>query len=212
MQFLQLGNLTIPLQWVLALAALLGGWGMMTWYAKQRHVKPESVETIMNAVFVWGVVWKLSVVLFDFQSVKAQVLSIVYFSGGVKGFIFGAFVSIGYVIREANKQQLWRSLSEALMVFGTAAYGLFLLLNGIVRGEGIFTLISFAAVTLLLLIWLWETDGKSRLPQKAGTAFMIFGLLFHLPGEAPLANIWLSILFPLLSILFYNVSLKKEET
>ncbi len=165
----------------------------------------------MNALFVWGIVWKLSVILFDFQTIRAHVLSIVYFSGGIKGFILGALVSIGYVIRESNKQQLWRSLSEALMVFGTAAYGLFLLLNGFVRGEGILTLISFAAVTLLILVWLWEANGKSRLPQKAGAAFLIFGLLFHLPGEAPLADIWLAILFPLLSILFHNVSLKKEK-
>lgn len=211
MQFLQFGNLTIPLQWVLTLVALFGGWVMMKWYAKQHDIKPESTEVIMNVLFVWGLVWKLSVILFDFQTVKAHVLSIVYFSGGMKGFILGAVVSIGYLIREANKHQLWRSLSEALIVFGTAAYGLFLLLNGFVRGEGMLTLISFAAVTLLILVWLWETDGKSRLPQKAGAVFIIFGLLFHLPGEAPLVDIWLAILFPLLSILFYNVSLKKEK-
>lgn len=204
-------NLPVPLEWLLVFISLLGGWLIVKWYARQHQTQHESIEAVMNSLFMWGVIWKFSIILFNPLMVKAEILSLVYFSGGEKGFFLGALTSIGFLGWKAKKRSIWRSLSEAIIVFGTASYGIFLLLTSFVEGEGIVTSFSLAVTSILLILWLWEVEGKSPLPQKAGIVFIVFGLLFHMPNEASLIEIWITVMFPLLSILFYKIPLKGEK-
>jgi len=210
LQFLQFGNLTIPLHWLLTLAALLSGWTMVKIYIKYHKIQKESLEVIGNSLFIWGMVWKLSIVFFDFETVKAYPLSIAYFSGGEKGYFLGLLVSAGYIVYKSYKQRLWYSLGETVLLFGTLSYGLFLLFHGFVEGEGILTLLSYAFITILFVIWLWQPYTGSGLPQKAGTVLIVFGLMVHLPGETKIGESGLVVAFSLLSIFLHNRSLKKE--
>ncbi|MEM1503617.1 hypothetical protein RG959_09350 [Domibacillus sp. 8LH] len=211
MQMLLFENLPVPLEWILAFISLLGGWLIVKWYARHHQIPHENNEVVMNSLFIWGIVWKFSIILFNPSMVKAEILSIIYFSGGEKGFFLGALISIGFLVWKAKKGHIWCSLSEAIIVFGTASYGIFLVLTSFVQREGIVTIFSLAATSVFLIMWLWEVEAKSPLPQKAGIIFIVFGLLFHMLNEAPLIEIWITVMFPLLSILFYKIPLKGEK-
>lgn len=166
MRLLQFGTFTIPLHWVLALLSLVGGWLLTSVYVKHHQMKKESLEMIINALFVIGVVWKFSIVVFDFDTVKAHVSSVLYFTGGTKGFFLGLFVSFLYLYRQAKKKKIYKQLSETLLLFGTAGYGLYLFLHAITQGENLFIILSFVFTTTLFIVWLWDRNALDRLPKK----------------------------------------------
>ncbi|MBM7715273.1 hypothetical protein MHB50_04160 [Siminovitchia sp. FSL H7-0308] len=211
MQLLQFGTFTIPLHWVLALLSLVGGWLLTSVYVKHHQMKKESLEMIINALFVIGVVWKFSIVVFDFDTVKAHVSSVLYFTGGTKGFFLGLFVSFLYLYRQAKKKKIYKQLSETLLLFGTAGYGLYLFLHAITQGENLFIILSFVFTTTLFIVWLWDRNALDRLPKKAGLIFIVYAMIFQLPNELTLAEWSLAIIFPLCAILLSNNLLVKEN-
>lgn len=170
----------------------------------------ESLDITVNSLFIWGGVWKFSVIIFDFPTVKSQLLAIVYFSGGTKGFFLGMMISVIYLIIKAKKKDLWTPLSEVILLWGTVGNGLYVLLNGYVNEENILTLIAYAFVLMLFLIWLWEKNTEN-LQTKAGSILIIYAFVFQIPNNFNFNDLVLLLLFPLLSIVFNMTAIKKEQ-
>ncbi|WP_062104513.1 hypothetical protein [Bacillus niameyensis] len=210
MQFIQFGALTLPLQWLLALISLVGGWVTIRIFKRIHPELKESLDITVNSLFIWGGVWKFSVIIFDFPTVKSQLLAIVYFSGGTKGFFLGMIISVIYLIIKAKKKDLWTPLSEVILLWGTVGNGLYVLLNGYVNEENILTLIAYAFVLILFLIWLWEKNTEN-LQTKAGSILIVYAFVFQIPNNFNFNDLVLLLLFPLLSIVFNMTAIKKEQ-
>lgn len=59
-----------------------------------------------NAIFIWLLTWKFTVLLFQFPLILAQPLTILYFDGGIKGYWLGLFVTGLYALYKIKYQSL----------------------------------------------------------------------------------------------------------
>lgn len=89
MTYFQLFGISIPALWIAFLAAAfllslkLDGW-------------------FSNAIVIYVIIWKLSYILFYWESI----LGLLYFNGGIKGHWLGLFVATIYIILLAPKNTL----------------------------------------------------------------------------------------------------------
>ncbi|MFS0575462.1 hypothetical protein AB1K83_07505 [Sporosarcina sp. 179-K 3D1 HS] len=91
-------SLTVPSSWLaLLLAFLLSYIAVRFLYGKQE------ADLVSDSIFWLVLVWKLSVIVTDFQTVLSAPLSILYFHGGVVGFFLGLIVMIMKLFRERGK-------------------------------------------------------------------------------------------------------------
>ncbi|WP_050182237.1 hypothetical protein [Domibacillus robiginosus] len=91
MEFIQIANLTLPVQHPAIVIALFGAW----LYARIQYGK-SFADQFSNAAFLFVIVWKLSIILFQFQLVLQAPMSIVYFNGGIYGFWLGLAAALLY--------------------------------------------------------------------------------------------------------------------
>jgi len=73
-----------------------------------RSALPEgsSYERAFEALFIWIVVWKLSIFLFNPQEIIASPMMLLYYSGGSKGAILAALLAAAYVVFKDYKSPL----------------------------------------------------------------------------------------------------------
>ncbi|MCP3761174.1 hypothetical protein NLX67_02045 [Domibacillus sp. A3M-37] len=92
MDVIQIGNVTLPVVQPAVALALFGTW----LYARLTLGKAFS-EQVSSAAFLFIAVWKLSILLFQFELVIKAPLSLLYFNGGTNGFILGIMVALAYM-------------------------------------------------------------------------------------------------------------------
>ena len=92
MNLIQIGNITVPAVQPAVGLALAGAW----LYA---HFKLGNAfaEQVSSAFFLFIFVWKGSILLFQFDLVVKAPLSLLYFNGGINGFILGIAVALAYM-------------------------------------------------------------------------------------------------------------------
>ncbi|WP_143331883.1 hypothetical protein [Domibacillus antri] len=91
MEFIQIANVTLPIQQPAVIAALFGAW----LYTRIQYGKSFS-EQISNAAFLFVIVWKGSILLFQFPLVIKAPMSLLYFNGGIYGFWLGLAAAFFY--------------------------------------------------------------------------------------------------------------------
>lgn len=101
MRWFSIGSLSFPASWAAIAAAFLTAY---LYLRLQR--KKQAAELYSNAFFIFVVTWKLSVILFQFQSIIKNPLSIVYFNGGTKGYWLGFAASLIYLFRAEKKSNI----------------------------------------------------------------------------------------------------------
>ncbi|KRG13242.1 hypothetical protein [Lederbergia galactosidilytica] len=213
MHFLQFGSLTIPYHWLIALLSLLIGWIEIKIFSKRNSLSTTAIEILMNTLFLWGVVWKLSMILFDFPTVKGHLFAILYFSGGSKGFYLGMIVSILYLFWKVKKEELWAPLSMIILHFGTVGYGFYFLLTSYLQEESFLSLASTLFIIILLTIWLWLQDKEQiqKRQSKAGIVFLIYVFIWPFSRETSWMDLSIPLLFPFLTISLQAIAIKKEK-
>ncbi|WOV85047.1 hypothetical protein PGH26_03720 [Sporosarcina jeotgali] len=83
-----LWKVTVPSSWI---AAVIGF--ILAWLAvKMKFGKPVA-DLFIDALFTTIIVWKLSVIVTDFETVRRAPLAILYFNGGTFGFLAGLVVA-----------------------------------------------------------------------------------------------------------------------
>lgn len=92
MDVIQIGNITFPVVQPAVALALFGSW----LYARLIISKAFS-EQVSSAAFLFIAVWKLSILLFQFDLVVKAPLSLLYFNGGTNGFILGIAAALAYM-------------------------------------------------------------------------------------------------------------------
>lgn len=143
-------NLTVPSSWIALIIAFVIAYSIV----RLRFGK-HLAEQLADLIFYFIIVWKLSVLITNFETVLHSPLSIIYFHGGRFGIFLGLFVMGLKVFINLKKKILYKDDLFALY-FGSvivqAVYQLLMiLLNEVGWLAQLMTLIMFTAFVLFIL-------------------------------------------------------------
>lgn len=131
--FYTIGSFTFPSSWAAIIVAFIVAYiAIRIWYGKQHAVR------LADAFFYVIIVWKLSVVLIDFKMILRAPLGIVYFNGGIAGFVLSLLFVMAKTLHECQNGKLAHRGIEALLLGSFIAQSVFqvmiiLLNNGSIR-------------------------------------------------------------------------------
>ena len=202
-------SLTVPSSWVAVLLALILT-GIVVW----RVFGKETEDWYSDAAILFLLVWKLSVVVTDFDMIMDSPLSILYFNGGETGLYLGVIAAMGRLFWQLRRKG-WpeRELVAMLiaMVMVQSLYQLFMvLLNEAEMWQKILTVLVFVGLTMLT----WQKAKLSSVWRIQLTILFLAGNLFvsilQRRGfvQTPL---FVTGLFVLCSVAIYVVTHKQQE-
>ena len=172
--YLTIGSVSIQKHWVVIILAML----IIELILVIRKKKVES-DIFSSAIIMFILIWKLSILVFQFPFIIKNPLSIVYFDGGIKGYYLAIAIVLIYTWFKVQKQAIIKINSAiflALLMFNFYEIIIHILLDG--------------------LFWV-----------KAITLFvnLSFLLLLFMFGRKEVWNTQLAILFPIIQILLYSI-------
>ncbi len=202
-------SLTVPSSWVAVLLALILT-GIVVW----RVFGKETEDWYSDAAILFLLVWKLSVVVTDFDMILDSPLSILYFNGGETGLYLGIIAALGRLFWQLRRKG-WpeRELVAMLiaMVMVQSMYQLFMvLLNEAEMWQKILTVLMFVGLTVLT----WQKAKLSSVWRIQLTILFLAGHLFVSilqPRGFVQTPLFVTGLFVLCSVAIYVVTHKQQE-
>ena len=110
-KFYLIGNTTVPSSWVALIVAFI-----LSYCALRLRFGKKSSDVLVDSIFYFILVWKLSVIVTDFGNVIKSPLSIIYFNGGTIGFYLGLFAVGITLLIESKKNNLHKLDRMALFI------------------------------------------------------------------------------------------------
>lgn len=162
-----IGNATVPSSWIaLVLAFIISYLAIRFRYGKRIS------GVLVDSIFYFVLVWKLSVILTDFNNVIKSPLSIIYFNGGLIGFYLGLLAGMVTIVIELKKNGLHMFDKRALFLGFITIQSIYQLLMVLINeGPKIAELVTSLMFTLIaIFIWISIT--------KIENAIIQFALLF----------------------------------
>lgn len=162
-----IGNATIPSSWVALVIAIT-----ITYLVIRIRYGKYISEVLVDSIFYFVIVWKLSVILTDFNNVIKSPLNIIYFNGGQIGFYLGLLAGMVTIVIELKKNRMHMFDKQALFLGYITIQSLFQI-SMVILNEGpkiaeLVTSIMFTLVT----IFIWMSINKVE------NARIQFALLF----------------------------------
>ncbi len=202
-------SLTVPSSWVAVLLALI-----LTGFVVWRVFGKETEDWYSDAVILFLLVWKLSVVVTDFDMILDSPLTILYFNGGETGIYLGVIAALGRLFWQLRRKG-WpeRELVAMLiaMVMVQSFYQLFMvLLNEAEMWQKILTVLVFVGLTMLT----WQKAKLSNVWRIQLTILFLAGHLFVSilqPRGFVQTPLFVTGLFVLCSVAIYVVTHKQQE-
>ncbi|WP_342538851.1 hypothetical protein MKY15_02340 [Sporosarcina sp. FSL K6-1540] len=166
--FFTIGSLSVPSSWIALMVAFV-----VAYSAVRFRFGKKQAEIIGDAFFYLVIVWKLSIVLTDFNSVLRSPLAIVYFHGGAVGFYLGLLFIVGKTLWDMKKGRLdangFRALFTGAVLVQVVYQVIMVLLN---EGEMI-TQVVTVVVFGLFAVFFWMNSGKAdNWPVQLALVFM----------------------------------------
>ena len=180
-EFFLIGNTTVPSSWV----ALIGAF-VVSYFALRLRFGKRISGVLVDSIFYFVLVWKLSVIVTDFENVIKAPLSIIYFNGGMIGFYLGLLAVGVTLLVELKKNNLHKLDRMALFIgFITIQSAYQLLMALLNKGSNVAqtaTVLIFIAFSL----WIWMSIEKWRTSPIQLTALFpvvhIFAAAFQPAG------------------------------
>ena len=177
-QFYIIGNTTLPSSWVSLLLAFV-----LTYVIIRFRFGKRISGVLLDSMFYFILVWKLSVVLTDFTNVIKSPLSIIYFNGGQIGFYLGLIAGLLTIKIELKKNGMHKFEKRALFLGYVTMQSVFqlamVLLNEGPQTAEYVTIIMFTLI--LLFFWVFmikmENDFNQFVLLYASSHF--FTVLFQ---------------------------------
>lgn len=154
--FYTIGSFTFPSSWAAIIVAFIVAYiAIRIWYGKQHAVR------LADAFFYVIIVWKLSVVLLDFKMILRAPLGIVYFNGGIAGFVLSLLFVMVKTWIDWHKGKLAHGGIEAMLVGSFIAQSVFqvivVLLNKGSLSLFLLTIMLFTASLIYIIKGLRKT-------------------------------------------------------
>lgn len=148
--FVMIGKTTILAAWIALIVAFVVAYAVVRiQYGKK------IAETLVDAIFYFIIVWKLSVILTNFETVIKSPWSILYFHGGVVGFYLGLFVAAIRILYEVRKIEMNRLDRTALFVGFVVIQAVYQVMMVVLNTADVLvqvvTVLGFVILTLVVL-------------------------------------------------------------
>jgi len=202
-------SLTIPSSWVAVLLAILIT-GIIMW----RKFGKETEDWYSDAAILFLLVWKLSVVITDFQMIVESPLSILYFNGGKEGIFIGLIVALSRLLWRF-KMKNWPQYELVAMLFSMvmiqSLYQIFMvLLNEAALWQKIITVVLFVGMSTLT----WLKISISRIWQIQLTILFLFIHIFVAllqPQGMLQTPLYVTVIFVICGVVVYLITNKEPE-
>ncbi|RXT07932.1 hypothetical protein [Ammoniphilus sp. CFH 90114] len=114
------GPLLVKWKWIVLLASVGVGYLLVKLRLKgmEQDQRSSILDTITHSVWVSIGIWKFSYILFNPMSVLSYPMTLVYFSGGYKGWILAVVSVFIYLLYKAKKQDMTIHLYIILLGLG----------------------------------------------------------------------------------------------
>lgn len=152
-----IGNATIPSSWV----ALILGFIVAYIAVRFRYGKHVS-DLLVDGIFYFILIWKLSVIITQFGIVIKSPLTILYFNGGRAGVmlgLLGAAFKIGLTLKKSDSKQ---QHAEALFVGVVIIQAVYQIVMVVVNEATLLIQISTIASFLVFTLFVWILVGKGK--------------------------------------------------
>lgn len=146
-----IGNLTVPSTWVALIIAFIVSYIVIRLkYGKQL------ANRFGDAIFYVIIIWKLSVIITDFKIVINAPFAILYFNGGIIGFILGlAFVAFRTWL-DWRKSRIDKGTLVALFVGAVSIQAIFQVMMVLLNEGSLFARVGTAIIFIGLLFFIWK--------------------------------------------------------
>ncbi len=208
----QVGQITVLSSWIALIV------GFIAAYAAVRiRFGKQSADVLLDAIFYFVLVWKLSVLITDFKIVIKWPLSILYFHGGRVGFYLG-LVAAGFAVFRAVRKKHLQSKAQLGLFFGVVVIQvvyqvLMVLVNDNPFAAELMTVMLFAAFMLFIWLVIKNPDYSSVQLALLFMAMHAFVAAFQpagLVGTSVVATWLLSLFFILLQFKGRHMDLESE--
>ncbi|TYP70042.1 peroxiredoxin [Paenibacillus methanolicus] len=152
---MQAGQLALNLEIAVYLLSGLAGVLGVRIRSKRVALPQSQASDALQAVFLWLIVWKASIIVFDPVTVMAEWRSLLYFSGGSKGAVLASVVSAGYLLYKRHRAKgglLAAAETYCIVAFGAA--GAFMAVEPWFTETWSIRWLLATLLALLLAIWL----------------------------------------------------------
>ncbi len=154
MSNLQIGSFVLNTELLIYLLAGVGGVLAVRLRVRGHENKEQLISIAWSAMFIWMLIWKGSLLIFDPKSVISQPQSLLFFDGGVKGLWLASIVSVGYsgfrYVKQLGVQQ-GVMLLKILLAGWLTIYSLLMLLLSHTPSMIVFILFLAAIAVLVIL-------------------------------------------------------------
>lgn len=179
MSNLQIGSLVLNTELLVYLLAGIAG-ALAVRLRTRGHSQREKLTSIAwSTAFLWIILWKGSLLIFDWNNVMSHPQSLLFFDGGAKGFWLASLAAVGFMgYRYTVRTDIIQAGAlSAMMASGWAAvyFGARIMLSDI-------SVFGYAAALLFAITVLLLLQNPERRPSLRGTAqllglFLVVGMV-----------------------------------
>lgn len=151
-----IGNFTAPSTWVALIIAFI-----LTYIAIRLKFGKQPAERFGDAIFYLIIIWKLSVIITDFKIVMNAPFAIVYFNGGLIGFILGLAYIAFRTWLDWKKGRIDKNILVVLFIGAVTVQAVFQVMMVLLNEGSLFARIGTAVIFLGLLVFIWKNIDQS---------------------------------------------------
>ena len=174
-----IGKTTVPSSWGALIVAFVVAYATI----RIRYGK-KIAGLLVDAIFYFVLVWKLSVILTDFVSVIKSPLSIIYFNGGLVGFYLGLFAAGARILIETKRNKLSRIDRLALFVGLVTIQAVYQVMMVFLNEGALVAQVITVSFFTLFAIFVWIIVGKPN-TQPVQLAYLFIALHFFVATLQP---------------------------
>ena len=182
---IQFGRFIINVQWLVL--AISGTLVYIVLPLRLKAVEPLNKvvqETLVDSLIIIGFVWKFSLIIFEPVKFVNNPLTLMYFSGGIRGFLLALVITATYLIYSSGKQGLsvWTYVDfiTACFLAGTMIYNL---IAAVLANQFLLFYGSRSLLAALLLLWQIKRFSPIGKPENLNKLLLWFSLgeilIFH---------------------------------
>lgn len=178
---------------------------IMLWVMKHRNW----IDSFLNYIFIFLIVWKFSYILTNWQQVRDYPLSALYFDGGTYGIIIAAVVLFIYSVLRVRSQ---KDTIQQQSFYWLSMYSSTQFLYAVLNDGPLWLIVLMVVFNLAVLILMLSQRSLKQIDQFALRMTLIY-LLFTIIVE-PLgfqqSKVWLIVVF-IVYAAWYQFKIKERE-
>lgn len=179
-QYYPIASITMPSSWIAFIAGFIVTYLFIRLYFGKVHG-----ARVGDLFFYVVIVWKLSVILTDFSMVMKNPLSILYFHGGMFGWILGLVITSLWMLRQVYKEK-WKRIDKWSLLLALICWQAVYQMAMAFLNEGSVvvksaTILLFAAV--FALSWWSEQKKINTVSELAGVLIAVHFFVSAIQGD-----------------------------